>query len=78
MVAGLIERRFDLALISLPFEHSILPDHALRGNPRFFHMYRVPGHRISRQQALATARTDHPRALTESIAQFLQTTLTGK
>jgi hypothetical protein len=28
-----------------------------------------------RQQALATACTDHPRALTESIAKFLQSAL---
>ncbi len=65
-------------LVEAGFGHSILPDHALRGGPRFFHVYRVPGHRIARQQALATARSDHPRALTESIAQFLQAALTGR
>jgi DNA-binding transcriptional LysR family regulator len=65
-------------LVEAGFGHSILPGHALRGGPRFFHMYRVPGRRIARQQALATARTDHPRALTESIAQFLQAALTSR
>jgi DNA-binding transcriptional LysR family regulator len=65
-------------LVEAGFGYSILPDHALQGGPRFFHVFRVPGHRIARQQALATARTDHPRALTGSIAQFLQGALTTK
>jgi DNA-binding transcriptional LysR family regulator len=62
-------------LVEAGFGCSILPDHSLRGQPRFFHMFRVPGKRIARQQALAMAKSDHPRALTESIARFLQSTL---
>jgi len=66
-------------LVEAGFGHSILPEHCLRGQPRFFHMFRVPGKRISRQQALAMAKSEHPRALTESIAHFLQMELvTGK
>lgn len=62
-------------LVEAGFGYSILPQQALRGNPRFFQVYRVPGRKIVRQQALAMARTDHPRALTESIAKFLQSGL---
>jgi DNA-binding transcriptional LysR family regulator len=65
-------------LVEAGFGYSILPDHALRGRARFFQMYRVPGHRIARQQALATAKTDHPRALTASITQFLEAALTPR
>jgi LysR family transcriptional activator of glutamate synthase operon len=66
-------------LVEAGFGHSILPEHSLRSQPRFFHMLRVPGRRISRQQALAMPKTDHPRALTESVAKFLQAALvTGK
>jgi hypothetical protein len=36
---------------------------------------RVTGHSLLRRQALAMVRTDYPRALTESIALFLQTAL---
>ncbi len=62
-------------LVEAGFGYSILPEKALRGQPRFFQVYRVPGRPIKRQQALAMARTDHPRALTESIARFLQSAL---
>ncbi len=122
MVAGLLDRRFDLALISLPvaedhliitplferliidrffkeigvtphvvmeaddteaikrlvesgFGHSVLPEHALRGRSHFFQKFRVDGHRLTRSLALAMARTDCPRKLTESIAGFLRTAL---
>jgi DNA-binding transcriptional LysR family regulator len=63
------------SLVEAGFGYSILPEHALRGQPRFFQMFRVPGRRIARQQALAMARMKHPRALTESIARFLQSAL---
>jgi LysR family nitrogen assimilation transcriptional regulator len=62
-------------LVEAGFGYSILPEHSLRGQPRFFHMFRVPEKRISRQQALAMAKSDHPRALTQSIAHFLQAAL---
>jgi DNA-binding transcriptional LysR family regulator len=62
-------------LVESGFGCSILPEYALRGPTRFFHTYRVPGHRLVRQQALATARTGYPRALTRSIASSLQAAL---
>ena len=64
-------------LVEAGFGYSILPEFALHGQPRFFRAYRAAGHRIARQQALAAARSDHPRALTASIARFLQTALTS-
>lgn len=57
------------------FGYSILPESALRGGPRFFQMYRVYGRRLVRTQALAMARTQRRRALTESIASFLKAAL---
>jgi DNA-binding transcriptional LysR family regulator len=62
-------------LVEAGFGYSILPEYALRGQGRFFHTFRVPGHKLVRQQALAMPRTEHPRALTESIARFLQSAL---
>lgn len=64
-------------LVEAGFGYSILPEYALRSQPRFFRMFRVEGHRIMRQQALAMARSRHPRAVTSSIVRFLQTTLAG-
>ena len=60
-------------LVEAGFGHSILPEHALRGKPRFFHTHRIARHRLVRKQALAMARVDYPRKLTESVAEFLQT-----
>jgi LysR family transcriptional regulator, cyn operon transcriptional activator len=37
-------------LIECGFGWSILPESALHGQPRFFHVYRVPEHRIVRKQ----------------------------
>jgi DNA-binding transcriptional LysR family regulator len=62
-------------LVETGFGYSILPEYALHGRPRFFQTYRVPGHRLVRTQALAMARAEHRRALTESIARFLQSAL---
>jgi DNA-binding transcriptional LysR family regulator len=62
-------------LVETGFGYSILPEYALRGRPRFFQMYRVQGRRLARTQALAMARTERRRALTDSIARFLQAAL---
>jgi DNA-binding transcriptional LysR family regulator len=62
-------------LVESGFGYSILPDHALRGKSRFFEKFRVQGHRLKRSLALAMARTECPRRLTESIASFLQAVL---
>lgn len=59
-------------LVESGFGYSILPEHALRGKMQFFHTFRVEGHRVTRNLALAMARTDYPRKLTESIADFLR------
>lgn len=63
------------SLVEAGFGWSILPEHALRGQARF-HLHRIGGHRLMRKQALAMAMTEYPRKLTQSIANFLQTTLT--
>lgn len=62
-------------LVESGFGHSILPEHALKGRPRFFQKFRVEGHRLTRTLALAMVRTDCPRKLTDSIANFLRTAL---
>ena len=62
-------------LVESGFGHSVLPEHALRGRSHFFQKFRVEGHRLTRSLALAMARTDCPRKLTESVANFLRATL---
>lgn len=62
-------------LVESGFGYSILPEHAVRGRMRFFQTFRVEGHRLTRRLALAMARTDYPRKLTESIADFLHAQL---
>jgi LysR family nitrogen assimilation transcriptional regulator len=63
-------------LVESGFGSSILPEFALRGGTHFFHKYRIAGHRLIRRQALAMVKTEYPRALTESVAEFLQKALT--
>jgi len=62
-------------LVESGFGYSILPEHALRGRSQFFQKFRVEGHRLTRSLALATAQTERPRKLTESIAGFLRSSL---
>lgn len=62
-------------LVESGFGHSILPEHALKGRSRFFQKFHVEGHRLTRTLALAMVRTDCPRKLTDSIANFLRTAL---
>jgi len=62
-------------LVETGFGHSILPQSALQDRPRFFEIFRVRGRRIVRNQALAMVKSEYPRALTVSIAKFLQSTL---
>jgi DNA-binding transcriptional LysR family regulator len=61
------------ALVEAGFGYSILPEHSLRGRARFFHTHRIGRYRLVRKQALAMARVDYPRKLTESISTFLLT-----
>jgi DNA-binding transcriptional LysR family regulator len=65
-------------LVESGFGYSILPEHALRRRDRFFYTYRVAGHRLTRSLALAMIRTNYPRKLTESVADFLQKILTSE
>src|SRR5947209_14437757 len=58
-------------LVESGFGYSILPEHALRGRYRFFQTYGIEGHRLTRSLALAMVRTDYPRKVTTSIADFL-------
>ena len=62
-------------LVEAGFGYSILPQFALRGRGLRFQTLRVAGRRLVRQQALAMAKTEYPRALTLAIAEFLQSTL---
>jgi DNA-binding transcriptional LysR family regulator len=64
-------------LVESGFGYSILPQHALRRRNRFFHTYRVAGHHLTRSLALAMVRSNYPRKLTESAAEFLQKILTS-
>jgi DNA-binding transcriptional LysR family regulator len=63
-------------LVESGFGYSVLPESALRGSARFYEVFRVHGHPLARTQALATVRTEHPRALTMAIAEFLRDALT--
>jgi LysR family transcriptional regulator, hydrogen peroxide-inducible genes activator len=62
-------------LVESGFGYSILPEHALRGRSHLFQKFRVAGDQLSRSLALATAQTECPRKLTESIASFLRNAL---
>ena len=62
-------------LVESGFGYSILPEHAVRGNSHFFQKLRVEGRRLTRKLALAKIRTESPRKLTESIANFLRNAL---
>jgi len=64
-------------LVESGFGSSILPEHAVRQRTPFFQKFRVEGHQLTRTLALAMARTESPRKLTESIANFLRTSLMG-
>ena len=62
-------------LVESGFGYSILPEAALRRQPHFYHLFRVRDQRIVRQQALAMMKSEYPRALTLSVAEFLQSVL---
>lgn len=62
-------------MVEAGFGYSILPQFALRGRAVHFQTLRVVGKRLVRQQALAMAQTEYPRALTTAIAEFLQSAL---
>jgi LysR family nitrogen assimilation transcriptional regulator len=63
-------------LVAAGFGYSILPEYSLRGQSRFFEIFRVAGHKLVRRQALAMVKTEYPRQLTVSIARVIQSALT--
>jgi DNA-binding transcriptional LysR family regulator len=63
-------------LVESGFGYSMLPEYALHGRPRYYQIFRAAGKRVVRQQALAMVRSEYPRALTKSIAEFLQAAVT--
>jgi LysR family transcriptional activator of glutamate synthase operon len=64
-------------LVEAGFGNSILPQMALRGQSRHFQTFRISGKKLTRTQALATPRTEYPRALTGSIVHLLRKALAG-
>jgi DNA-binding transcriptional LysR family regulator len=62
-------------LVECGFGFSILPEHALHEQARFFETFRVEGRHLNRSLALAMVRTEYPRKLTESISEFLRAKL---
>lgn len=66
------------SLVEAGFGYSILPQYALRGRGARFQTLRVSGRRLIRQQALATVKTEYPRALTTSISEFLRSALAAQ
>jgi len=65
-------------LVESGFGYSILPEAALRTQPRFYQLLRVRDRRLFRTQALAMMKSEYPRALTLSVARFLQSMLTDE
>jgi DNA-binding transcriptional LysR family regulator len=64
-------------LVESGFGYGILPESALQDKPRFYQTFRVKDRRMIRRQALAMMKSEYPRALTISIAEFLRATLTA-
>jgi DNA-binding transcriptional LysR family regulator len=62
-------------LVETGFGYSIVPQHAVASGSNFYQVYRVKGRRLCRTQALAMPRTENRRALTDSIARFLYSTM---
>jgi DNA-binding transcriptional LysR family regulator len=59
-------------MVESGFGYSILPEFALRDHPGELKVSRIAGRKLSRQQALARVRTEHPRSLTLAISRFLE------
>ena len=64
-------------LVESGFGYGILPESALHDSPRFFQSFRMRDRRIIRRQALAMMKTEYPRALTLSIADFFRFSLSA-
>jgi DNA-binding transcriptional LysR family regulator len=64
-------------LVESGFGYSMLPEFALHTGAKFFQVFRVPGHRVTRGQALVYAKSENPRALTLAVVKFLRAALGG-
>lgn len=64
-------------LVECGFGYSMLPEFALRTGTKFFQVFRVPGKRVSRGQALVYAKAENPRALTMAVVKLLRTALSN-
>ncbi len=62
-------------LVEYGFGYSMLPQYALAGRGHRFQRLRLAERRLIRQQALAMAKTEYPRALTLKVAEFLKSAL---
>jgi hypothetical protein len=49
-----------------------------RRQSRLFQIFRISGHSLVRNQALAMAKSEFPRPLTETIANVIQTALAAR
>jgi DNA-binding transcriptional LysR family regulator len=62
-------------LVECGFGYSMLPEFALRTGTKFFQVFRVPGKRVTRGQALVYAKAENPRALTTAVVKLLRAAL---
>jgi len=65
-------------LVESGFACSILPESGLRRPPRYFEVFRIPGHKLLRRQVLAMPLLARPRTLSNSLAEFLHAAITSK
>jgi DNA-binding transcriptional LysR family regulator len=63
------------SMVEAGFGYSVLPAYALINSRGFFQTLRVTGHRLVRQQALATSIRSQARPLTAAITDFLKRSL---
>lgn len=59
-------------MVEAGFGFSVLPEYSLINSTGYFQALRVVGHKLVRQQALATSHTAHARPLTGAVMDFLK------
>jgi LysR family cys regulon transcriptional activator len=59
-------------MVETGFGYSVLPKYALVNSKGFFQTFRICGHRLFRQQAMAIFHATHERPLTTAIVEFLK------
>ncbi len=62
-------------LVEAGFGYSMLPESAVLGQMRYYRLLRIAGHKLVRRKALATAKTEFPRALTKAVAVEIRESL---